>query len=114
MLHNLLKDRLAPDHRGVVKRESGLDDMSDVATNWFAGVSAVLAIAVIIQTLLQMRKNKRWKDDRDAPSGARLVSRARYRGRRVVHYSDGTVLAETRFGFRSFENFDLYRQYIDR
>ncbi len=88
--------------------------MSDVTTNWFAGISAVLAIAVIVQTLLQKRKNRRWQDDRDAPSGARLVSRARYRGHRVVHYSDGSVLAETRFGFRSFESFDLYRQYVDR
>ena len=50
---------------GVVKREGGLDDMSDVTTNWFAGVSAVLAIAVIVQTLLQMRKARRWKDERD-------------------------------------------------
>ena len=88
--------------------------MSDVTTNWFAGVSAVLAIVVIVHTLLQMHKNKRWKDDSDAPSGASLVSRARYRGHRVIHYSDGSVLAETRFGFRSFENFDRYRQYIDR
>jgi hypothetical protein len=88
--------------------------MSDVTTNWFAGVSAVLAIMVIVQTLLQMRKKKQWKDDSDAPSGASLVSRARYRGHRVMHYSDGSVLAETRLGFRSFENFDLYRQYIDR
>ena len=88
--------------------------MSDVTTNWFAGVSAVLAIVVIVHTLLQMHKNKRWKDDRDAQSGASLVSRARYRGHRVIHYSDGSVLAETRFGFRSFENFDRYRQYIDR
>ena len=88
--------------------------MSEVTTNWFAGVSAVVAVAVIVQTLLQMYKTRRWKDDRDAPSGARLVSRARYRGRRVVHYSDGSVLAETRFGFKSFESFDLYRQYIDR
>lgn len=88
--------------------------MSDVTTNWFAGVSAALAILVIVHTLLQMRKNKRWSDDRDAPSGANFVSRARYRGHRVMHYSDGSVLAETRFGFRSFENFDLYRQYIDR
>ncbi len=88
--------------------------MSDVTTNWFAGVSAVLAIVVIVHTLLQMHKNKRWTDDSDAPSGASLVSRARYRGHRVIHYNDGSVLAETRFGFRSFENFDLYRQYIDR
>ncbi len=88
--------------------------MSEVTTNWFAGVSAVLAIAVIVQTLLQMRKTKRWNDGGDSPSGARRVSRARYRGRRVVHYSDGTVLAETRLGFKSFESFDQYRQYIDR
>ncbi|MGI9513986.1 MAG: hypothetical protein ACR2OL_13870 [Anderseniella sp.] len=88
--------------------------MSEVATNWFAGVAAVIAIVVIVQTLLQMRKTKRWNDDRDAPSGARLVNRARYRGRRVVHYSDGSVLAETRFGFKSFGSFDLYRQYVDR
>jgi len=99
---------------GVVKREGGLDRMSDVTTNWFAGVSAVLAIMVIAHTLLQMRKNKRWKDDRDAPSGATFVSRTRYRGHRVMHYDDGSVLAETRLGFSSFENFDLYRQYIDR
>ena len=88
--------------------------MSDVATNWFAGVSAILATFIIVQTLLQMRKNKRWNDDSDLPSGARQVSRARYRGHRVMHYSDGSVLAETRFGFKSFESFDLYRQYIDR
>lgn len=88
--------------------------MSDVATNWFAGVSAILATIIIVQTLLQMRKNKRWNDDSDLPSGARQVSRARYRGHRVMHYSDGSVLAETRFGFKSFESFDLYRQYIDR
>lgn len=88
--------------------------MSDITTNWFAGISAVLAIAVIVQTLLQMRKTKRWNDDSDAPSGARMVNRARYRGHRVLHYSDGSVLAETRFGFRPFENFDQYRQYIDR
>ncbi|WP_108880545.1 hypothetical protein [Anderseniella sp. Alg231-50] len=88
--------------------------MSDVATNWFAGVSAILATLIIVQTLLQMRKNKRWNDDSDLPSGARQVSRARYRGHRVMHYSDGSVLAETRFGFKSFESFDLYRQYIDR
>ncbi|MEO9876134.1 MAG: hypothetical protein ABJM26_00175 [Anderseniella sp.] len=88
--------------------------MSDVTTNWFAGISAVLAIMVIVHTLLHMRKNKRWTDDRDAPSGATLVNRARYRGNRVMHYSDGSVMAETRLGFRSFENFDLYRQYIDR
>ncbi len=99
---------------GAVKREGELDDMSDVATNWFAGISAVLAIAVIVQTLLQMRKNRRWNDNGDLPSGARQVSRARYRGHRVMHYSDGSVLAETRFGFKSFESFDLYRQYIDR
>lgn len=99
--------------RGI-RRKGGLDDMSDVTTNWFAGVSAMLAIAVIVQTLLQMHKHKRWKDDSASPSGARLVNRARYRGRRVMHYSDGTVLAETPFGFKLFESFDFYRQYIDR
>jgi hypothetical protein len=88
--------------------------MSEVTTNWVAGVSAVIAIAVIVQTLLQMHKKKCWNDDCDSPSGARQVSRARYRGYRVVHYSDGSVLAETRVGFKSFESFDLYRQYIDR
>ena len=88
--------------------------MSEVTTNWVAGVSAVIAIAVIVQTLLRMHKKRRWNDDCDSQSGARQVSRARYRGHRVLHYSDGSVLAETRFGFKPFESFDQYRQYIDR
>jgi hypothetical protein len=47
-------------------------------------------------------------------NGARLVSKARYRGRRVFHYSDGEVIAETKRGFRPFESFDAYRYYVDR
>ena len=47
-------------------------------------------------------------------NGARLVSKARYRGRRVFHYSDGEVIAETRYGYKPFESFDAYRYHVDR
>lgn len=74
----------------------------------------VFALVVMVETLLKMNKKRRWADVENAAAGAQLVSRTRYRGRRVAHYSDGSVLAETRLGFKSFENFELYQRYIDR
>jgi len=82
--------------------------------NLFVGAMVVFALVVIVETLLKMNKNRRWADVGDTANGVQLVSRARYRGRRVAHYSDGSVLAETRFGFKSFESFEVYQRYIDR
>lgn len=88
--------------------------MSSMTTKLFVGAMVVFALVVIVETLLQMNKNKRWANAGSTPAGAQLVSRARYRGRRVAHYSDGSVLAETRIGFKSFESFEVYQHYIDR
>lgn len=88
--------------------------MSSMTTNLFVGAMVVFALVVMVETLLKMNKNKRWADVGNADNGVKLVSRARYRGRRVAHYSDGSVLAETWFGFKSFESFEVYRRYIDR
>ncbi len=88
--------------------------MSSTTMNLFVGAMVVFALVVIVETLLKMNKNRRWADVGDTANGVQLVSRARYRGRRVAHYSDGSVLAETRFGFKSFESFEVYQRYIDR
>ncbi len=85
-----------------------------MTTNLFVGAMVVFALVVMVETLLQMSKNKRWADVGNTAAGIQLVNRARYRGRRVAHYSDGSVLAETRFGFKSFESFEMYQRYIDR
>jgi len=100
--------------QGSVQREDELDKMSSMTTNLFVGAMVVFALVVMVETLLQMYKNRRWTNIGSTATGARLVSRARYRGRRVAHYSDGSVLAETRIGFKSFESFEIYQRYIDR
>ena len=88
--------------------------MSSMTTNLFVGAMVVFALVVMGQTLLKMNKNRLWSDVANTGNGTKLVNRARYRGRRVAHYSDGSVVAETRFGFKPFENFEAYRRYIDR
>jgi len=100
--------------QGSAKCQGELDNMSSMTTNLFVGAMVVFALVVMVETLLQMNKNKRWADVGSTPAGIQLVSRARYRGRRVAHYSDGSVLAETRFGFKPFESFEMYQRYIDR
>ena len=42
-----------------------------------------------------------------------IVGRARYRGRRVLHYSDGSVAVQTSSGMQAFDNFDACRQFVD-
>ncbi len=42
-----------------------------------------------------------------------IVGRARYRGRRVLHYADGSVAVQTSRGMLAFDNFDSCRQFID-
>ena len=42
-----------------------------------------------------------------------IVGRARYRGRRVLHYADGSVAVQTTRGMLAFDNFDACRQFID-
>jgi uncharacterized protein (DUF427 family) len=63
---------------------------------------------------VQQAQKRNFEPDAISRTGARLVSKARYRGRRVFHYSDGEVIAETKRGFRPFESFDAYRYYVDR
>ena len=83
---------------------------------------ALLAIAALLLLLAAVRLLKRfgyWRRHRFQPlavlrDGARLVSKARYRGRKVFHYSNGVVVGETKLGFRQFDSFDAYRQYVDQ
>ena len=77
-----------------------------------------MLVLVLAALLVLLALGSRSKRDFEAPSlwrnGARLVSKARYRGRRVFHYSDGEVIAETRRGYKPFESFDAYRYHVDR
>ena len=43
-----------------------------------------------------------------------IVSKARYRGHRVLHYRNGSAAALTDRGMRNFETFDDCRRFIDR
>lgn len=78
------------------------------------GALAALCIVIVVLKLLNRRRRSTLLDKDVSPSGARLLSRTRYRGRRVSHFSDGTVVAETRFSSKAFESFDAYRFYVDR
>ena len=79
------------------------------------GMLAVMLVVALIFMLVNMRRNRKLSFDAEIlPSGARLLSRAKYRGRRVAHYSDGSVIAETRRGPKAFESFDAYRYFVDR
>jgi hypothetical protein len=42
-----------------------------------------------------------------------IVGKARYRDCRILHYSDGSVAAQTKRGMRSFRSFDACRRFID-
>jgi hypothetical protein len=43
-----------------------------------------------------------------------IVGRARYRGRRVLHYADGSVAVQTASGMLAFDSFDACRRFVDR
>lgn len=43
-----------------------------------------------------------------------IVGRARYRGRRVLHYADGSVAVQTTSGMLAFDTFDACRRFVDR
>jgi hypothetical protein len=91
--------------------------MSENITYLIAGAIGALAVLLIVFVLLKLikrRKDRHMHSESTSPTGARMLSRARYRGRQVTHYSDGSVLAETRFGLKNFESFDAYRYYVDR
>ena len=91
--------------------------MSYEITYILSGALGMLALLLAICLVVIAVKRMKRKDighNHTSPSGAKLLSTARYRGRRVAHYSDGTVIAETRFGSKSFESFDAYRYYVDR
>jgi uncharacterized protein (DUF427 family) len=74
----------------------------------------IILLGALIYVLGSGRRKRNFEPDAISRTGARLVSKARYRGRRVFHYSDGEVIAETKRGFRPFESFDAYRYYVDR
>ena len=42
-----------------------------------------------------------------------VVKRVRYRGRRVLCYTDGSVAVQTRSGMQAFASFDACRRFID-
>lgn len=42
-----------------------------------------------------------------------IVGRARYRGRRVLHYADGSVAVQTGSGMLAFDSFDACRRFVD-
>lgn len=77
-----------------------------------------MLVPVLVAFLVFLALGSRSKRHFEAPAlsrnGARLVSKARYRGRRVFHFSDGEVIAETRRGYKPFESFDAYRYHVDR
>ena len=79
-----------------------------------AGMLALVLVSVLLFLAFGSRSKRNFAAPAISRNVARLVSKARYRGRRVFHYSDGEVIAETRFGYKSFESFDAYRYNVDR
>lgn len=79
-----------------------------------AALLCVLLLVLVWLTFKSRRRSSHFEPPDFSETGARFVSKARYRGRRVFHYDDGGVLAETRRGFEAFENFDAYRYHVDR
>ena len=82
-----------------------------------AGALIMLVVIGLVYGLVMLvarRRMRVFEPEQITREGARLVSKARYRGRRVFHYSDGGVVAETKHGFKPFESFDAYRYHVDR
>jgi hypothetical protein len=79
-----------------------------------AGTLAIMLLASLVFRAIASRRKRHFQPPSHSRNGARLVSKARYRGRRVYHYSDGEVIAETRLGYKPFESFDDYRYHVDR
>jgi hypothetical protein len=73
-----------------------------------------MLLASLAYSALTSRRKRHFQPPSHSRNGARLVSKARYRGRRVYHYSDGEVIAETKRGYKPFESFDDYRYHVDR
>jgi hypothetical protein len=95
-------------------RGCGLGEATGYIVMGAAGMLVIILLGALIFAIGSRRGKKNFEPDAISRSGARLVSKARYRGRRVFHYSDGEVVAETRRGFKPFESFDAYRFYVDR
>lgn len=79
-----------------------------------AGTLVVILLASLAYIAITSRRKRHFEPPSHSRNGARLVSKARYRGRRVYHYSDGEVIAETKRGYKPFESFDDYRYHVDR
>ena len=79
-----------------------------------AGTLVIMLLASLAYSALTSRRKRHFQPPAHSRNGARLVSKARYRGRRVYHYSDGEVIAETKRGYKPFESFDDYRYHVDR
>jgi len=78
------------------------------------GMLVIMMLAWLAYCAIVSRRKRHFEPPSHSRNGARLVSKARYRGRRVYHYSDGEVIAETKRGYKPFESFDDYRYHVDR
>ncbi len=74
-------------------------------------LSCLLVLVVVPRIREQMAEREYRQLLRD--SVHLIVGRARYRGRRVLHYADGSVAVHTRRGMQAFDTFDACRQFID-
>jgi hypothetical protein len=78
------------------------------------GTLVIVLLVALVYVAGSGRRKRNFEPEVVSRNGARLVSKARYRGRRVFQHSDGEVVAETKRGFKPFESFDAYRHYVDR
>ncbi len=91
--------------------------MSESVTYIVLGAAGMLVIMMLVWLAygaIVSRRKRHFEPPSHSRNGARLLSKARYRGRRVYHYSDGEVIAETKRGYKPFESFDDYRYHVDR
>ena len=71
----------------------------------------LLALIIVPRSRKQAAEREYQRLVRDGMDS--IVGRARYRGRRVLHYADGSVAVQTSTGMQAFENFDACRQFVD-
>lgn len=89
--------------------EFGVTAMVLLAT---IGSLVCLLILVVVPRIREQAAQREYKQL--LKDGVHLiVGRARYRGRRVLHYADGSVAVQTRRGMQAFESFDACRQFVD-
>lgn len=89
----------------------GLSATAMVLITTVGSLSCLLIFVVIPQTRQQVAEREYRQLLREGMH--LIVGRARYRGRRVLHYADGSVAVKTTRGMLAFDNFDACRQFID-